>query len=139
MNITQYPFRTIDVICHIDFESLSLINSRETAKNIETQFFKIDSYYKYVNICKCSDISDIDFSKETLLLIIEAEGHNSTNINANDVFVLRDRERKRIICVIKKYYCNRWDYLGWDIVGVVIPQIPYDYKFEFVIDYIENN
>jgi hypothetical protein len=135
LNVTQYPYHIIDVECNHNYGDM--VANKSSNENIPTKLLKIDSYYTYIDICNCSDIYGIDFSEESLLLIIEAEGHNKTNISANDVFVLKDRKRKKIVCVIKKFYCNRWDYYGWDVVGVAIPKIPRGYKIEFLIDYID--
>jgi hypothetical protein len=135
LNVTDYPFNIVNIECN--FNNNSLVASTSSEDLIPTQFFKTDSYYTYCDICNSSNIYGIDFSKETLLLIIEAEGHNKTNISANGVFVLKDEKNKKIVCVVKKYYCNRWDYYGWDAVGIAIPKIPRGYKIEFMVDYID--
>lgn len=136
LNVSQYPFHTIDVRCAVDKESL-MLNKLPNGK-ILTHTMKIDSYYKYVDVCKCSDIFGIDFTKESLLLIIEAETHNMTNIDHNNVFVLKDTERRKIICVVTNGHCVRWDaFPVWDVVGVVIPKIPYGYTLEFVFNHAD--
>ncbi len=135
LSVTEYPFRAIDVRCKFDFETL--IENIPPNEPIPTQFLKVDSYYTYADICDCSNMYGIDYSKESLLLIMEAEGYNNTNISANHVFVLKDKKRRKIVCVIKKNYCGRWEYfgLGWDVIGVVIPKVPPYYRLEFLVDY----
>ncbi|MDD2636691.1 MAG: hypothetical protein PHW82_14465 [Bacteroidales bacterium] len=136
LNVSQYPFRTIDVRCAVDKESL-MLNKLPNGK-IVTHTMKIDSYYKYVDVCKCSDIFGIDFTKESLLLIIEATTHNKTCIDLKNIFVLKDTERRKITCVVTKDYWAMWDVFPvWQVVGVVIPKIPYGYKVEFGFNYAD--
>ncbi|MDD2634834.1 MAG: hypothetical protein PHW82_04980 [Bacteroidales bacterium] len=133
LNLSRYPFHTIDVRCDVDKESL-MLNKLPNGK-ILTHTMKIDSYYKYVDVCKCSDIFGIDFTKESLLLIIEATTYNTTCIVSKNVFVLKDTERRKIICVVTKDYWAAWDVFPvWQVVGVVIPKVPYGYKVEFVFN-----
>lgn len=134
--VSQYPFHIIDVKCAVDKESL-MLNKLPNGK-IDTHTMKIDSYYKYVDVCKCSDIFGIDFTKESLLLIIEATTHNNARIVSKDVFVLKDTENRKIICVVTKDYWTMWDDIPvWQVVGVVIPKIPYGYTLEFVFNHAD--